>query len=329
MPRNPVAGIVSGAFGLAWGALGLVLAAWAATTMLEPEKGFELLHGALLVSPVHLPWDPVEAASYAINHVGVVAVAALIALALAWSNLRTARIAFRASNESQDGKGELQPALAQPRVGRPFEGVIGLRGQATPGDEYDLTLTAAKPGSSAAYRAEHKVRARQGAQGVNLPFRFEVPASAPAGGGHRWRLEFAPAGRRVVRPSWFEVDLAPAPEGEARAAMIPAAGMSTGVPQQAPVLAHASSQVDGYVDRIDQLYGALGGKLTGAQREQMRAKLAGPNGAAMRQQVEAFRKLSPRHVKLIKYALIGVVLVFFVLPFVLGILGAVLGAIFG
>ena len=321
MPRNPVAGVVSGVFGLAWAALGLVLAAWAAATKLEVARGFDLALWALQRSPVDLPWDPVDAANYAINHVVPAVIVAAIALVLAWTNLRTARIALRAQNESHDGRGELQPMTQEPRVGRPFEGVIRLR-EATPGDEYDVSLVAASSGNKPAYRSEQKARARHGAQGVNLPFRFEVPATAPASGvATRWHLEFAPTGRRTFGRSRLDVKLAPAPEGEARAA-------AHGIAPAASMPGAASPQAQGYVEHIERLYGALGGKLSEQQRQHIRAKLSGPQAQTMQGQLEAFRKLTPQHVKLLKYAVVGFVLLFFVLPFVLSVLGMVLAAIF-
>jgi hypothetical protein len=93
--------------------------------------------------------------------------------------------------------------------------------------------------------------------------------------------------------------------------------------------AAAPAQAQGYVDQIEKLYGAFGGKLTEAQRAQLHAKLAEPGAHGMKEPLEALRKVSPRHLKILKYAFIGAIVVFFVLPFALGILGMILGAVFG
>ena len=49
----------------------------------------------------------------------------------------------------------------------------------------------------------------------------------------------------------------------------------------------------------------------------------------MRQQLEMLRKLQPQHVQLLKYAVIGVIVLTFVLPFVMTLFGTILAATFG
>jgi hypothetical protein len=105
VPRNPIAGVVSGIFGLAWAAIGLVLAAWATTTALDAGSGLELASRALQRSPLELPWRPDEIAAWAAGNLLPFAIAAVVALVIAGTNLRTARIAFRAWDESHDGRG--------------------------------------------------------------------------------------------------------------------------------------------------------------------------------------------------------------------------------
>ena len=345
MPRAPLTGLVAGVAGIAWAAVGLVGAAWSATAAIDPAKGFELATWAFANSRVHVPWSHEQLASFAIEHLVFVAIAAAVALLLAWSNLRRARIAFRSRDVSQDGKGELRLSAMEPRVGRPFDGTILLRDAPTPGEEFDVTLTAIGRGGVVAHRAEQKARARQGAHGVNLPFRFEVPASAPASGrGHRWRLEFAPAGRKYFGRSGFEVILAPLSEAEARIAHarhapshVLASGTASPPAAPHPIATHhvatpatpEAPAAQGYADHIEKLYGALGGKLTDRQRELIRAKLSWREAEALKEQLEGLRKLRPDHVKLFKYAAVGAFVLFFVLPFVLSVLGMILAAIIG
>jgi hypothetical protein len=207
----------------------------------------------------------------------------------------------------------------EPRVGRPLEGAIQLRDAPPPGDEFDLVLTGGRTGAAPAWRAGQKVRARQGVQGMTLPFRFEVPATAPPSGiGTRWRLEFAPAGSRAWGRSWIDLKLAPAPAHEQQAARTAAAEAS-------PAPASAGQ---GQLEHIETLWAALGGRMTQAQRERLRTRLA-EVPAANAAQLDMLRKLTPQHVKLIKWGVIGFVALFFVLPFVLSVLAVALGGLFG
>ena len=323
MPRNPIGGFVMGIIGLVATAMGLVLAAWVAATLLDAAKGVELAAWALARWPFYLPWPPAEVTAWALDNLILFAIAAGVALLIGGSNLRAARIAFRPASQSHDGRGQLQlPAAAEPRVGRPFEGSVLLADGAVAGEEYDVVLSGGDAGARPAHRMEQKVRARQGAHAVSLPFRFDVPANAPGGFGSRWRLEFAPAGKRAFSRSWFPVKLADAPEDEVDAAHRP---MMT----DAPALTPATAAQHGYVDHVEKLYGAMGGKLTEAQRNLLREKLSGPGGESMQRQLQAFRKLTPQHVRMIKYAFFGFIALFFVLPFVMSVLGLVLAAIFG
>jgi hypothetical protein len=323
MPRAPISGAVSGVIGMLWAAAGLVLGAWAATAALDQSKGHELAMWALGSSSIALPWPHEEVVRIAMSHLPVVGVAAAVALLLAWSGLHRARVAFRPIDESQDGKGELRIATIEPRIGRPLEGTIMLRSAPSPGEEFEVTLTALTPAGTVAWRGEQKARARPGAHGVNLPFRFDVPVSAvPGGVGHRWRLEFAPAGRKpLLGRSAFDVRLGAPSEAEAR--------MASAAHAPAQVM-HAEPQplTQGHVEHIEKLYGAFGGKLSERQREQIRERLSSKEAQDLDQFLARLRTFRPDHVKLIKYAAIGLFVFFFVLPFAFSVLGMIFAAIF-
>lgn len=343
MARQPIAGAVAGIVGLVSAAVGVALAAWAAMAATDRAQGYEWATWALEQPWVDIPWDAERVATYALEHVWIVAIAAFIALATAWARLRQARIALRPASESQDGRGELKVAgMQEPRVGRPFEGSIVLREAPMPGEEFDVILTAWS-GGRAAHRFESKSRARPGAHGVTLPFRFDVPATAPPSGvGTRWRLEFAPVGKRFGR-SWCDVTLGPASEG-ARA-MVASRPVQTVREQPAPSppaqprpamlqdTPDASTPEQAYLEHIEKLAGAFGKKLTERQREMLRGKLreklAGPQAAAIRPQLDAMLKLTPEYAKWIKYGLIGVIILYVVVPIVLSVVGGIMAAVFG
>lgn len=327
MPRQPVTGIVAGAVGLVSAAVGVALAAWAAMAATDRAQGYEWATWALEQPWVDIPWDAERIATYALEHVWIVAIAAAIALATAWARLRQARIAMRPASESQDGKGELKVAgMQEPRVGRPFEGSIVLREAPMPGEEFDVILTAWS-GGRAVHRFEAKSRARPGAQGVTLPFRFDVPATAAASGiGTRWRLEFAPAGKRFGRSS-FDVTLAPASEAaRAVAASRPAAQPHPGMLEDAPA---APPQAEGYLAHIEKLAGALGHKMTDAQRSRLREQLSSPQAQAMKPLLDWLLKVTPNRAKFFKYGVIGMVILYVVVPIVLSVVGGIMRAAFG
>jgi hypothetical protein len=139
-----------------------------------------------------------------------------VALLNAVSLARRARLHFRPLSESDDGKGEIAFKGMEQRAGRPLEGTIKLHEAPVPGEEYTLRLRAKKQTGGYGYEAEQTALARQGVHGMSLPFRFDIPATAPASGA-TWLLDFGPRGKKFFR-SKFEVKLGEAPESEIRRA---------------------------------------------------------------------------------------------------------------
>src|SRR5688500_12925331 len=103
MPRAPLSGVGAGIAGLLWAALGLVLAAWTATAALDPARAFQLAFWGLGHTGLSLPWSHEEISGFAMDNLPFIAIAAAVALLLAWSNLPEAPHAFRPGHVSHDG----------------------------------------------------------------------------------------------------------------------------------------------------------------------------------------------------------------------------------
>jgi hypothetical protein len=221
-----------------------------------------------------------------------------------------------------------------------------------------VILTAWK-GGSAAYRVEQKVRARPAAQGVSLPFRFDVPATAPPSGpGTRWRLEFAPVGAGRFGRSAIDVVFAPAPADEIRRAAAAAqphvglakdahaglakdahGGLAKGAPaglvKEAPpasqreVAPGATVATEAYAAHIEKLAAAMGAKLTQMQRDKLRAALASPQAAALRPHLDLLLKVTPDWAKVFKYGAIVSVVLYIVVPIMLSVVGGIVAAVRG
>jgi len=347
MPRRPVQGLLAIVFCFLWGVLGLALAGWAVAQWTQPEQGYEAAMWLLQGSPVKLPWDHERVIGFLTEHTVAAAIVGILALLNSVSLARRARLHFRPLTESNDGKGEIAFKGMEQRVGRPLEGTIKLHDAPAPGQEYTLRLRAKKhAGGTHGYEAKQTALARQGVHGMSLPFRFEIPATAPATGA-TWLLDFGPRERKFFR-SEFEVKLGEAPESEIRRAsahegedheepVAQAAAPTWGTSSSASLPPEASAQPTMFqtqrnrelFDHIEKLANAFGKKFTPQERERLMAQASSQQLAGMRDKLEAVKKIKPEHAKFIKYAVIGFVLLFFVLPWALSILGVILAAIFG
>jgi len=346
MPRRPVHGLLAITFCLLWGVLGLALAGWAVAQWTQPEQGYEAAMWLLQGSPWQLPWDHERVIAFLTEHTVAAAVVGIVALLNAVSLARRARLHFRPLSESDDGKGEIAFKGMEQRAGRPLEGTIKLHDAPVPGEEYTLRLRAKKQAGGYGYEAEQTALARQGVHGMSLPFRFDIPATAPASGA-TWLLDFGPRGKKFFR-SKFEVKLGEAPESEIRRAsahevqdqeepVVQAAAPTWGTSSSASLPPEAAAQPAVFetqrnrelFEHIEKLANAFGKKFTPQERERLMAQASSQQLAGMRDKLEAVKKFKPEHAKLIKYAVIGFLLLFFVLPWALSILGVILAAILG
>jgi len=221
-----------------FGSLGILLALWVAITLHKVERGFDWALWVAVHSPFSPGAPPIEFANRAIQHTSLAwaAIAAAILCWLANRQWQYARRLLRPVNESHDGKAQIVLKTAQPRVGSPLEGSLRLANGANPGDVFRIEIYCRRkynePGDlermkdSTRYRVETPfgasldVKAIQDAHGWSVPFRFEIPATAPPsatgnpppGDGYFWRLASFPANAWVAVPSEFVLVLAGALE---------------------------------------------------------------------------------------------------------------------
>lgn len=287
--------------GITLGVAGIAIAAWVVLANYRVTDAFDWALWALESLPFELNVPPVQLANEAMQRNSLImwGVGAAFLCWMAFGALRGARQAVRPANESHDGAAQIELKADRPRVGRPLEGSLRLLEDAKSGDVYRLELSCRRirPGErnvETPFFEQQDVRVVQGALGLSVPFRFNVPVTAPpsskdgilTGPGFRWRLAFYRAESVIAFPSEFALELGSAPAEELRAVE------ATETPQQKVV-----------IDTIAQLLGR--GSLLPHERAEVRA--LPPADLAMA------GKISGMPAKIMKWILI----VFFVVPTVI------------
>jgi len=237
--RRPINFLNNLVSGIALGAVGVCLAIWVGIALYKVEWAFDLVLLATKHSPFPLDGISVQLANDAVqdsSQVAVGVVAAVLCI-MAIQSMRFARLSMRPINESHDGRVRVEFKAEHPRVGRPLEGSLWLKKDAKPGEMFCVELTcmqcyyttkdgAADNQYSKAFFAKQEVQAVQGSEGWNVPFRFDVPVTAPPSTQgfklsrqwtYGWSLGIYPANAQNAHPSGFELTLAPAPDEELRA----------------------------------------------------------------------------------------------------------------
>lgn len=209
------------------GGLGAGLSLWVAAGAYRSEWALRPALWAIEHAPLPLYASATRVASDLVQRDGLIAAGVLAAVlcVLALSSLRSARLALRSDDHSHDGRATIELKPGPLRVGRPIEGSIWLEQAPERGERYRVELSCSRGRGSddTAYCEELVVAPVATPVGWNLPFRFSVPLIAPASGtsrftsgpGYRWRLAVQRASGRSV-PSFFTLDLAPAPADELR-----------------------------------------------------------------------------------------------------------------
>lgn len=224
--------------GIALAVPGVLLALWVVVALYKVEVGFDWALWALEHSPFELTGPSVELANEAIQRNSLISGGMLAAVlcSVGFSFLRGARRSLRPPDESHDGKARIVLKAAHPRVGRPLEGSLRLTKDAEQGDVFQVELSCSrylrsrdeKNPVETPFFARLETKAAQGSQGWSVPFRFEVPATAPPtmARGLRgllapdlfvWELTLRPLKGWIVSPSEFALELAAAPQEELRA----------------------------------------------------------------------------------------------------------------
>lgn len=234
-----VRAVVSAVFGVAFAALGIVLVSWVGLTVYRVELGVDWMMWVLGHSPIPLSDPPLELANAAVQDKKLIPwgiLGAFLCL-IGYRSLRSARDAIRPEGESSGGEAKLELKTPEPRVGRPLEGSLRLLQDPQPGEVFRLELScsrsyrtgdsdSSKYKEETAFFAQQDIAAAQSADGWRLPFRFDVPLTAPPSGatGHppgdpySWQLAFYRADAVIAVGSTVLLRLGAAPPEELRAA---------------------------------------------------------------------------------------------------------------
>jgi hypothetical protein len=261
------------------GTPGALLAYWTWTAFHETADAQAWVLWAAERSPVRLTTAPIELARDLTSPGSLIfagVLAAFLCIA-ALMNLRhiVAPPRRRLLDETHDGRARLELKSAALRVGCPVEGRLWLAREAQAGDVFNVSLRCHRSYRSGDRRRTEEVyyqdkdaKAVHDARGWSVPFRFDVPASAPSNtsvttpqpllGARRepyeWDLSIGPAGKMLARRSVIALYLGPASEEEVRAL----AAQET--PEQKEAL-----------DAIGRILGPFEGALLPHQREQLKA----------------------------------------------------------
>ena len=187
MARAPLRAFVGLVLGIAFLAVAIALLGWVVLTKVAVAKGFDVAMWVARHSPVPLPLDPVDFGNRVINSPSIWFIAAFGVGALMWaySLLRSARRNARPAGVSDDGEARLELKGATPRVGETLRGEIVLASMDPVGQPYVIRVECRRleGRTGRAYQTDYsesvQVVAVAGAGGAKLPFRFEIPLTAP------------------------------------------------------------------------------------------------------------------------------------------------------
>ena len=235
--RRLATALLSFVVGIAFAVPGIVLALWVGLAVYRVELAVGYSQWAAERLP-SLAVPLLQLADYATHRESLIVAglgAAFLCL-IGFSSLRGARQMLRPADQSSGGEAQIVLKTDFPRVGRPLEGSLRLLEIPEPEQVFRLELSCRrtyvtgdqrrKQGVETPFCAEQDVQVAQTAEGWSLPFRFEVPVTAPSsdagnfepGEGYIWRLVFEP------KDGWisfggpeFLLTLGPAPAAELRA----------------------------------------------------------------------------------------------------------------
>ena len=165
-------------------AVGVALLGWALLRAISVEKAFDAAMWVAAHAPAAMELTPVTFANGVINNQfpWMIGAFGLMALMVASSIFRSSR---RAAGVSEDGKARLELAGGERRVGKPLEGQVVLARSDLVGKPFDIRIQCLRRSGKYGkfYRTDYadsiQVTAVPGAQGARLPFRFDIPLTAP------------------------------------------------------------------------------------------------------------------------------------------------------
>ena len=229
-------------FGILLGAMGIALAAWVVLAYYRVTEAFDWALWALERLPFSLNVPLVQLANEMtqLNSLIWVSMAAAFLCWIGISTLRGEREVEKREVEILVDEGHSRSArvelrAAHPRVGRPLEGALRLIDDSISGNRFRLVLSCSRVHwqkdagrrdtafTETAFVEKQEVRVMQGGPGTSIPFRFNVPATAPPSSntanpsGFQWHLAVNPLDTLLKLNCIFPLRLDPAPAEELRA----------------------------------------------------------------------------------------------------------------
>lgn len=220
-PRSTMSRLI----GLALVAPGALLGLWVVTAMFSTELAFDGAYWYAQHSPFELTVPPVQFANDMIQPRNRTSYG-LLALLLCWIGLSNLGLLGRGAALALDLK------TTDARVGRPLEGSLLLASAPKPDDGYDVRLACTQSQGSGknrrvitAFEARLEARPVQRVEGWSVPFKFDIPATAPPTGTpglfkpqpFDWHLSVYRTNTWISFPTSFPIELAAAPSEELRA----------------------------------------------------------------------------------------------------------------
>lgn len=229
--RKLISASFSLVFGILLGAAGLTLAAWVLLAIYRVEEAFDWVLWAAERSPVPLTVPAVQLANEMIQRNSLIGAGAAAAI-LCWIGINKLRGAPAEIpvDAGHHASARIELRADHPRVGRPLEGSLRLLDDSIPGNRFRLELTCRRihwrrdeSVTETGFVEQQDVRVVRGGPGCSVPFRFNIPATAPPSSstsdasGYQWQLALYPLETVFALPSTFALRLGPAPAEELRA----------------------------------------------------------------------------------------------------------------
>ncbi len=236
MTRDTIGALGGLVVSLAFFAIAVPVLGWVALATVEPETGVRVATWAARQAPV-MGIEPGDFGNRVVNAptIWIIGVLGLIAL---MSGLVCLRDACHKGEDDDHGEPQLELTDDKLRVGWPLQGQIVLASKDEVGQPYNIRVECRRMSGrrGKAYRTDYEssveVVAVAGEGGARVPFRFEIPLTAPPSREWvpfslrdpcEWQLVFARP-KAWFRGSFFALQVEPGPEeevAEALAAMPP------------------------------------------------------------------------------------------------------------